>query len=631
MPPKPKRPIAELPQTTETWGVGVAQLRVWITPEDGPPTRPAIILILDLDHDFLIPTDLRAEMPSPENVFKALTDIMAKPPKGSGRPRRPQRILFGDAALGNALAFALAGVGIASEFDDLPMIPEIIGELERHMQRGEPEPPGLLSIEGVTPELAGGFFAAAAEFYRAAPWVQLANIHAIALQYPLEAGPTRVVVTLGNGGVEYGLAVYNDWADFQRTLSGLDDPREAIPPEGRLVMFYESIPALPFDDLEAKEKYGWEVGGDQGYPIPLFVQPDGASRRPTRDELQWLEVALRAIPIFVREHMQPDDQGDFKPAEQTLSAPTQAGGARVRVQYPAGELHLEQHPAQEAAWELPDDEEDPDSLPAVDRRMMEGTMARMLSDLGAEAAGDKKLKKAQKLIYRAWEETNPARRLILAHDALKASPDCTDAYVLLAEEEADTVARAMAYYEKGMAAGERVLGPEYFSEAKGHFWGLLETRPYMRARQGLANCLWRLNRREEAAGHYWAMLDLNEGDNQGIRYLLASLLLEMDRDAELLKLLPRYKDDEMAAWLYTWALAEFRRSGPGQKADRRLRKALKQNPHVPAFLTGRNRVPNRLPAYMGWGDEAEAALYASDHLNHWRRTPGAVEWLKSKL
>lgn len=134
-------------------------------------------------------------------------------------------------------------------------------------------------------------------------------------------------------------------------------------------------------------------------------------------------------------------------------------------------------------------------------------MAQMLGELGADAVGDKKLQKAQKLMDRAWKETNPARRLILAHEALKASPDCTDAYVLLAEEEADTVSRAMEYYQTGMEAAELFLGSEYFKEAKGHFWGLLETRPYMRARQGLANCLWRLNRRDEATAHFWAMAE----------------------------------------------------------------------------------------------------------------------------
>ena len=29
--------------------------------------------------------------------------------------------------------------------------------------------------------------------------------------------------------------------------------------------------------------------------------------------------------------------------------------------------------------------------------------------------------------------------------------------------------------------GQRTLGEQFFKENRGHFWGILETRPYMRA------------------------------------------------------------------------------------------------------------------------------------------------------
>lgn len=43
----------------------------------------------------------------------------------------------------------------------------------------------------------------------------------------------------------------------------------------------------------------------------------------------------------------------------------------------------------------------------------------------------------------------------------------------------------------------------------------------MRARQGLAVCLWELGEREQAIEHATYMLRLNPRDNQGIHYLLA--------------------------------------------------------------------------------------------------------------
>jgi tetratricopeptide (TPR) repeat protein len=252
--------------------------------------------------------------------------------------------------------------------------------------------------------------------------------------------------------------------------------------------------------------------------------------------------------------------------------------------------------------------------------------------MGEDAGpGDPNLDRAQEIMYQVWDERNPAKRLAMAHKALSISPNCTDAYVLLAEEEADTVGRALEYYQQGVAAGERALGPDYFKHDVGHFWGILETRPYMRARKGLADTLWRLNRREEAVEHYRDMLRLNEGDNQGIRYLLVDLYLQLDRDADAAKVLRKYRDDWSAVWKYTQALLEFRKSGASARANNALAEASEQNTFVPAYLVGKKRIPQTLPEYICIGDEPEAIAYAADHLNHWRRTPGAVDWLTGRM
>jgi tetratricopeptide (TPR) repeat protein len=263
---------------------------------------------------------------------------------------------------------------------------------------------------------------------------------------------------------------------------------------------------------------------------------------------------------------------------------------------------------------------------------MEGAMSQLTGQFGgARASDDSELDAAQELMYRAWEEPNPAKRIALAHDALVRSANCADAYVLLAEEEADTVSRALEYYQEGVAAGERALGKEFFQEYAGHFWGLLETRPYMRAREGMARMLWRLDRKAEALEQYRAMLLLNPDDNQGVRYLLLDLLLQMEQYDQSEQLLKEYRDEWSAVWMYTSALMAYRRHGAKVSASRALDKALEQNPYVPPYLTGQKRIPNRRPDYMGMGDEREAIWYASEHLNYWRRTPGAVEWLTEKV
>ena len=115
--------------------------------------------------------------------------------------------------------------------------------------------------------------------------------------------------------------------------------------------------------------------------------------------------------------------------------------------------------------------------PATDRRAMEKTMVdvfrllaeqdfanideanQFLADLMAKGGGipagqaATPLEEAQDIMYEAWEATG-ARRAQLARKALEISPDCADAYVLLAEEKARTVEEARDFFAQGIAAGD---------------------------------------------------------------------------------------------------------------------------------------------------------------------------------
>ncbi len=237
------------------------------------------------------------------------------------------------------------------------------------------------------------------------------------------------------------------------------------------------------------------------------------------------------------------------------------------------------------------------------------------------------LKRAQEMMDEAWEAGDAKTREALARKALELSPDCADAYVLLAEETTRLVIEAFDLYQKGVEAGERALGPAFFKENEGYFWGLLETRPYMRARAGLAQCLWEMGRHDESLGHYREMLRLNPNDNQGHRDLLLPRLIELGADREAGDLFKRYKDDAMATWLYSRALLDFRASGDSAQARKALGEALKENHHVPAYLLGQKRLPRHLPGMYGFGDENEAVLYAFEAKKGWKNTKGALDWL----
>jgi tetratricopeptide (TPR) repeat protein len=251
----------------------------------------------------------------------------------------------------------------------------------------------------------------------------------------------------------------------------------------------------------------------------------------------------------------------------------------------------------------------------------------MLSDMFGDIEEKTPLKEAQDIIYDAWEVTDPKRRIALAWKALEISPDCADAYVLLAEEAASSLTEALNLYRQGVEAGERALRKDAFEEDIGHFWGTLETRPYMRARAGLAECLWASGKHDEAIQHYKDMLRLNPNDNQGIRDLLMPRLIEMERDEEAEVLFEEYHDDGMAFWIYSRALLDFRKMGDSEMLRKSLAAALKKNKHIPAYLLGRKKIPRFLPEYYSPGDESEAIFYRKENLKAWKTTRGALNWL----
>ncbi|MEO6095562.1 MAG: hypothetical protein ABIW76_07750 [Fibrobacteria bacterium] len=239
------------------------------------------------------------------------------------------------------------------------------------------------------------------------------------------------------------------------------------------------------------------------------------------------------------------------------------------------------------------------------------------------------LDEAQSLIYEAWNSEG-SEKIGLARRALDLSKDCADAYLILAEEEAKTQEAALGLYRKALEAGKRALDPVLFTDSAGKFWEIMETRPYMRARLGLAECLWDLGKKDEALEHLRVLMGLNPKDDQGVRYILLQCLLESGADEELGTLLDRYGKDTSPEVRYTHALWMFRREGPGQAANALLKEAVKANRHVPGYLMGKQRLSKRVPEAAHEGSAEEAEAYATGAFDTWHRTLGALDWLASR-
>lgn len=614
--------ILDLPQLDKTWFVLMHEMRAWVASNTGELVRPWISLVIVTETGMIQSMNTSEHRPDDKAISALLFNALkARTPLTPTKPHRPKSIVIEDEAIAEALADEFADFEIQLFYHPRPKDgDEIIRSLEE--QIGGPVIPGLLSVKGVTPEIVGRFFEAAADFYDASPWENLTDSDPINIQL-LGDKRKRTVVVMGSGGMEYGLAVYDSWKDYLRMIEFAGDPDKMLSSKDNHALYFNDITETPFDDADGAKVYGWKVHEDAFYPVPVIIKlSEESPRRPPLADILWYEAVLRAIPIFVDEFLDAPGGDAESPPEAKITVETAAGKQEVRIFY--------------AADEIPDHLLEKLDQPMIAgdemtnlQRAMEEMLSNMGISLGAETKTSDEVQEAQEIMYDAWEESSPAKRIAKAKKALKVSADCADAYVLLAQEAAKTKQEALQYFEQGVAAGERALGKDFLKENAGYFWGLVETRPYMRAREGLANMLWKVGRTEEAIAHFREMLRLNPGDNQGIRYLLLNLLITTNQDVAANKLIREFKDDAMAEWSYSKALLAFRKEGDSAGSKKLLRAAIKDNPHVPALLTGKKRLPAQPPQFIGFGDENEAMNYAGNYLKNWHNTPGAIDWLKA--
>jgi tetratricopeptide (TPR) repeat protein len=236
------------------------------------------------------------------------------------------------------------------------------------------------------------------------------------------------------------------------------------------------------------------------------------------------------------------------------------------------------------------------------------------------------LDKAQELIHEAFESEDPEYQVACAVGALRLSQDCADAYTILADYSSDP-REALTLAEAGVQAAERQLDPEIFESGAGKFWGIAETRPYMRARMTRARSLWDNGEHERSIEELRKLLALNPDDHQGVRYMLASRLAERRSTDLLMELLEKY-DEDSAAWYFTRALAAFQKEGDTPASRALLKKARKSNKHVEGLLRDRLGFAPPEPTIWTPGDSGEAAAYYQDYLGGWVETPGAITWLR---
>ena len=243
-----------------------------------------------------------------------------------------------------------------------------------------------------------------------------------------------------------------------------------------------------------------------------------------------------------------------------------------------------------------------------------------------EALSD--IEKAEDLVYEA-AELPPVKARKLIAEALLLDRNCISAYEFLAMMEFSPVI-SLVFLEKAIAIGQELFLGENAEEFAGHFWDILETRPFMRCLQHYAECHQDMGLINETILTYEEMLELNPTDNQGVRDFLFLALIEIGDDRKFEKYNKRYIEDDMTFSKFTRALFAFKTKGDTKASRKKLEEAMHSNQYViPKMLS--KKVQFQLPDYYGLGSEEEADYYANCAKTIWQGIPGAIAWLKKNV
>lgn len=614
----------------DTWQGGLTRLPMWVHESNKEPYRPWIAGWISLNTRLIHTSEPKP--PQEKNLEMALNALADFACNDELAGYRPGKIEVKDVALAEHLGGLLGEADIAVEQrDKLFTFDQMISDMAEKVG-GHPSVPNALDAKGVTLELMRAFADAAAQFYQAKPWQYLTDEDLIEVESPFVEPSLRYLVVLGGGGTTFGLGFFESASQFESLFQRRDIASLAT--EKQWSVFFGPITELPLGDADLWQDHDLSVAGKDAYPVAICIEPRVKQRRPGPDVLVFLEGLMRVLAQTTEDQM---DSGRWK-----KSVSTSKGEMTFTLSLPDLLKPYDEEARRKVRIQRG----------MLDRRSLERThldIQRMIHERGFEDINELRafldknvvgkdvphqpaktaLEQAQDIVYDAFDAWG-RRQLQLARQALQICQDCAEAYVILAERCSD-VEKARDLYAQGVAAGERVLGKEFFEQQAGHFWDIVPTRPYMRARLGFAQCLEDLGNLDEAAEHYREILRLNPNDNQGVRDLLLPCLLKMNADDEAEALLKRCKGDRiMAIWSYARALLTFRQKGNTATARNHLRKALSVNRHVRKYLLGDEELPGLPSSGYHLGSEEEAIVCAEQLMEVWDQTPGAIEWLESQ-
>lgn len=216
---------------------------------------------------------------------------------------------------------------------------------------------------------------------------------------------------------------------------------------------------------------------------------------------------------------------------------------------------------------------------------------------------------AYELLEQAENAKSKKQAIKLAKEAYIMCPDCLDALLFQVDLEENSIKRDELLNEGLEYEKDRLEEEGYFDKENiGQFYGIFETRPYIRGLHQKANYLINDGKAKQARDVCLEIIRLNNNDNTGTRYLLMAIYACLEEEKELLKLSKKYPEEALEMLFPQFVL--YYKLGKEKEAKELLTRINKANPHFIKFFKGTIKINEDVPfGYYSKGDSSEVIMY----------------------
>lgn len=274
----------DAPASMTVRGVDALDLIVWMHP-------PRVVA--------MVPIERSAPVTALADVLR---DALASSPEA-----RPHRVRVADpdavpavaAVMGPTIPLFVAPVPEAA-----PVIAALAASLDRETAGGEPLEE-IVAVAKRDPALVARFFAAAAAFYRLAPWTLVpSDSDVLRVDAPALGLRDSCVSVIGQARESYGVMCFESaeqFMSFQRRAAREErsDLGADLPP---FTVNFASMREMPPAFVRELQRRRWAVAAPSGVPWLMCSSAEGKPRAISRDDVLAASALMEVLTVFLAKH-----------------------------------------------------------------------------------------------------------------------------------------------------------------------------------------------------------------------------------------------------------------------------------------------------------------------------------------